>query len=223
MIPAPLSSFVARALLVAGLLTALVLAACGEPPQPTTNLYRAVHSGDLDQIKRHLFWGTDVNQPGPDGRYPLQVAVADGRVVIARELLDHGASMDVRDQLGHTPLYVALANGRVPAAELLMERGARDDPQVLLRQLVVEDRLDRDTLALLVSRGVDLNALGPEGLAPLHQAVANDNLKMTKWLLQEEADVNLVTDSGATALDLALAAEADPNLILLLQQYGAQQ
>ncbi|WPL19070.1 ankyrin repeat protein [Thiorhodovibrio winogradskyi] len=215
-------SLVTKVWLVAGLLIGLALAACTEPPRPTINLYRAVHSGDLDQIKRHLYWGTDVNQPGPDGRYPLQVAVADGQVVIARELLDHGASMEVRDPLGHTPLYVALASGRVPAAELLIEKGAGDDPQVLLRQLVSGDQLDRDSLELLLRRGVDLNALGPEGRAPLHQAVVNDNLKITKWLLQAEADVNLVTNSGATALDLAHAAGADPNLIQILEQYGAQ-
>lgn len=218
-----MAPLVAKAALIAGLCAALALAACGEPPQPTTNFYRAVHSGDLDQIKRHLYWGADVNQPGPDGRYPLQVAVADGRVVIARKLLDHGARLDVRDQIGHTPLYVALANGRVPAAELLMERGAGDNPQALLRRLVAEDQLDRDSLELLLRRGVDLNALGPDGLAPLHQAVNNNHLKVAKWLLQEGADVNRVTDAGDTVLDLALAAGVDPNLILVLERYGAQQ
>lgn len=187
------------------------------------NFYHAVHSADLDQIKRHLYWGTDVNQAGPDGRYALHVAVADGRVAIARELLDHGARLDVRDRLGHTPLAVALANGRVPAAELLLARGAADDPQVLLRQLVAEGHLDRDTLALLVSRGADPNALGPDGRAPLHLAVIGGRLKITKWLLQEGADVNRVTNSGQTALDLALEADTDPNLIRILEQYGAQR
>lgn len=187
------------------------------------NFYRAIHSGDLDQIKRHLYWGTDVNQAGPDGHYPLQVAVAAGRVSIARDLLDHGARLDVRDPLGHTPLYSALANGRAPAADLLLERGAQDDVQVLLRQLTVAGDLDRDTLELLLSRGVDLNQLGPDGLAPLHRAVMEDHLKIAKWLLQAGADVNRVAKSGDTALDMAQAADSDPNLVRMLETYGAER
>jgi ankyrin repeat protein len=182
-----------------------------------------VHSADLDQIERHLFWGTDVNQAGPDGRFALQVAVANGRIAIARELLDHGARLDVRDPLGNSPLYVALANGRAQMAAMLLERGAADDPQVLLQRLITEGHLDRDSLALLVSVGVDLNALGPEGLAPLHLAVRDGELKMTKWLLQQGADVNRLSATGASPLDMALAAAADANVIRTLEQYGADR
>ena len=96
----------------------VLITGCAEPPKPTVNLYRAVHVGDLDQIKRHLFWGTDVNQPGPNGDYPLHVAVGQGRVAIAKELLKHGAKTEVHDALGRTPLQLALANGKVPAAKL---------------------------------------------------------------------------------------------------------
>ncbi len=208
-------------LLAWALLTAMVLVACGEPSRPTMNFYHAVHSGDLDQVKRHLYWGADANQAGPDGRYPLHVAVADGRMVIARTLLDHGARVNARNPLGQTPLYVALANGRVPAAELLMARGAADDPQQLLRLLVEDDHLDRDTLVFLVSRGVNLNLLGPDGLAPLHQSVLGGQRTTVKWLLQQGADVNLLSASGASALDLAMGPGTDANLIRILEQYGA--
>lgn len=212
---------VARDLILPVVLSAL-LVACGQPPEPTTNFYHAVHSGDLDQIKRHLFWGTEVNQAGPNGLYPLQVAVSQGRIAIARELLEHGARLDVRDPLGRTPLHLALANGRVPAADMLIEQGAQDDLQELLRLLVREGHLDRDTLALLVRHGVDLNALGPDGFAPLHQAVMDGQLKIAKWLLQEGADVNRTANSGGTPLSMALAATDDPNLVQLLTEYGAE-
>ena len=152
-------------------LAVLLLTGCEEPPKPTVNLYRAVHIGDLDQIKRHLYWRTDINQPGPDGDYPLHVAVSRGRVAIARELIRNGARLDARDSEGRTPLHVALANGKVPAARLLLDQGADDDLQSLLFDLVREGAADRDTLELLTARGVDLNQLGPTGEAPLHVAV----------------------------------------------------
>lgn len=213
----PLLRALALAIAFAGLLSG-----CDEPPQPTVNLYRAVHSGDLDQIKRHLFWKTDINQPGPDGRYPLHVAVSQGRVVIARELIAHGARLDARDALGRTPLHVALANGKIQAAELLLQQGADDDMQALLFDLAEEQALDRDSIELLTAHGADLNVLDPEGRAPLHLAVAAGNLKLAKLLISAGAKVNLEDSSGRTALDIA-AEQDEPTLITLLEQYGAER
>lgn len=210
-----------RALVIALALISLLMG-CDDPPQPSVNLYRAVHSGDLDQIKRHLFWKTDINQPGPDGDYPLHVAVSQGRVVIARELLKQGARLDVRDRLGRTPLHVALANGKIQAAQLLLEQGAEDDLQTLLLDLANEQALDRDSIELLSARGVDLNAANPKGQTPLHLAVAAANLKLAKQLISAGAKVNLTDGSGKTALEIA-AEQDEPTLVTLLEQYGAER
>jgi ankyrin repeat protein len=200
------------------------LAGCGEPPKPTVNLYRAVHVGDLDQIKRHLFWGTDVNQPGPDGAFPLHVAVAQGRVAIAKELLKHGAHTDVRDTLGRTPLHVALADGKVPVARLLLDQGADDDLQTLLFELTQNESPDRDTLEFLIQNGVDINARGPDGMTSIHAAVASGDVQLTKRLLTAGADVNQVDASGASPLSLARALDNPTTAAImaeLLRKYGA--
>ncbi|MEA3640560.1 MAG: ankyrin repeat domain-containing protein [Lamprobacter sp.] len=208
--------------LLTGLALIGLLSGCDEPPRPTVNLYHAVHSADLDQIKRHRFWKTDINQAGPDGRYPLHVAVSQGRVVIARELLKQGAKLDARDALGRTPLHVALANGKTQAAQLLLKHGAEDDLQALLFDLANEQALDPDSIELLKSRGADLNATDPEGHAPLHRAVAAANLKLAKQLISAGANVNLASSSGKTTLQIA-EEQDEPTLVALLEQYGAER
>lgn len=210
-----------RVLLLA-LITIALASGCDEPPKPTVNLYRAVHSGDLNQIKRHLFWKTEINRPGPDGNYPLHVAVSQGRVAIARELLEHGAENDVRDARGRTPLHVALANGKIPAAELLLGHGADDDLQALLFELVEEQALDRDALEFLTERGVDVNAEAPDGELPLHSAVRAGNVRLAKRLISAGADVNRTDASGAAALELA-ERQDEPAMVTLLEQYGASR
>jgi ankyrin repeat protein len=199
-----------------------LLSGCDEPPQPTINLYRAVHTGDLDQIKRHLFWKTDVNQPGPDGDYPLHVSASQGRVVITRELLAHGARIDVRDALGRTPLHAALANGKIQSAELLFQQGAEDDPQTLLFDLASTQQLDRDSIALLSARGADLDASNPDGQTPLHLAVGAANLGLAKQLISAGASVNPTDAEGRTPLQIA-QAQGQTILVRLLQQYGAER
>lgn len=186
------------------------------------NLYRAVHIGDLDQIKRHLFWKTEIDQAGPDGDYPLHVAVRQGRVVIARELIDHGARLDARDALGRTPLHVALASGKAQAAELLLQAGADDELQGLFFDLVAEQALDRDTIELLAERGVDLDASDPEGQPALHRAVAAGDLKLAKRLIDAGADVNRTDSSGRTVLEIADVG-GEPTMVTLLEQYGARR
>nr|WP_242513162.1 ankyrin repeat domain-containing protein [Halochromatium salexigens] len=199
-----------------------LLVGCDEPPQPSVNLYRAVHSGDLDQIKRHLFWQTDIDQPGPDGDYPLHVAVSQGRVAIARLLLEQGAQRDVRDAHGRTPLHVALANGKVQAAQLLLQEGADDDLQALLFALAEEQALDPDTIELLSARDVDLNATNSQGRTPLHLAVAADDVKLAKQLINAGAEVNRTDRHGMSALEIAHEQD-QPTMITLLEQYGAER
>jgi ankyrin repeat protein len=208
------------------ILMSVLLHGCGEPPKPTVNLYRAVHIGDLDQIKRHIFWGTDVNTPGPHGSYPLHVAAGQGRVAIADALIGNGADLSLRDREGRTPVHVALANGKIPVAKLLMEQGAPDDLQALFFELVRADSADRDTVDFLLERGVDINALGPDGKAALHLAVVDGDVKLAKRLITAGADVNLPDADGKPPLALASDATSvrtDGIMTDLLEQYGASE
>ncbi len=209
-------------LFVLPVLLAVLLSACNEPPPPTINLYRAIHTGDWDQVKRHLYQETDLTQRDPEGNLPLHVASRDGRLVIARSLVEHGADPNALNGKGQTPALIALANGKVKLGEMLMERGAVDDPQSLLFALARLGVADRDGIAFLLSKGADIDALDQQGHAALHIAVADGQVLLATRLIRAGADVNRPDSQGRTPLALALEMER-PNrhIIALLQQYGA--
>jgi len=196
------------------------LSGCTAPPEPTLNLYRAIQAGDLDQIKRHLHWGTDINQAGPDGDYPLHMAARRGQVVVVEELVRHGAVRDVRDAHGLTPLELALLAGKTQVARILLQAGARQDPQALLQVLVDQGVSDRDTLGLVVAQGADVNAPDAQGVPPLHRAIRASQVLVVKRLIALGADVNLTDGQGLSPLALAKAGN-QADIAALLNAFGA--
>jgi ankyrin repeat protein len=188
----------------------LLLQGCDTPPEPSGSFHGAVQTANLVQIKRHLYWGTDPNQPGPGGELPLAIAVGKGDVAIAKELLKQGADPSLKGPEGRTALEVALRNGRVQAAELLLKNGAEDDPDALLLSLTEAQNLDRDTLALLLRRGARLDAEDADGRTPLAIAATQGNINIAKLLLEQ----------GAPLGDGQRPADTDPLMAELLRRYG---
>jgi ankyrin repeat protein len=212
--------------ILALLLLTLLLGGCSAPPEPTISLYRAIQVGDLDQIKRHIRSGTDLNQPDPEGDLPLHVAARAGQVSIARELAGNGASLDARNKAGQTPMDLALVHGKTKVAELLLGYGVPLDPQTALVTLVGNGVSDRDAFDFLIRRGADTNRPDPQGEPPLHLAIRSGHLEATRRLLQRGADLNRPDGAGRTPLALAqsLGPEAVTarDIIATLRQYGAR-
>ena len=208
--------FLSLLLAVAGM-----LGGCAEPDPPTIGLYRAVHIGDLDQIERHIHWGTDINQTNPDGEKPLHVAARKGRWVVVELLLKHGAEVDALSRTGRTPLYVAVMEGRTQVAELLIGNGARFEPDFLLSEAVKNGVFDKDALRFLVNRGANINQRDEAGQTPLLIAISNGQRRVAKQLILLGADVNLPGGDGTLPLGLAMQRNA-ADLITLLRRNGAR-
>ncbi len=201
------------------LLPALLLS-CAQPEPPTISLYRAIHAGDLDQIKRHLYHNTDINQPDREGQMPLHVAAERGRLVISRMLIDHGAQLDAHNRSDHTALEVAVLAGKIPVARLLLQRGATLDAQHLLFEAIRANANFRDVFEFLVRQGVDVNAPNDTGDTPLVLAARLGYRLVVKRLIDRGADVNLPSNGGVTPL--AAAEEiGNGDVIRLLKNNGA--
>ena len=193
---------------------------CSKPEPPTINLYRAVHIGDIDQVERNLYWGTDVDQLGADGLSALHVAAGKGSLVMVKKLLEHGADKEIQDRQGDTPVARAILNRHTLVADYLVKQGARLDPDALLRKAVLLGQADRDVIDFLAGRGALLDKTDAAGNAPLHLAILHGQRVIAKYLVQKGADIDLVDGSGRTPLQLAIELE-NKDIERMLRKFGA--
>lgn len=203
------------------ILLLLLVVGCSQPDKPTIDLYPAIQRGDIDQIERHIHWGSDINTVDVDGNRPLHVASSQGRYVITKLLLKHGAEIDALDRNGHSALHRALMRGRTKVAELLIQQGAMFDADQLLDEVVYNNVADRDVIAFLLAQGADSNHLNPAGFTPLAEAVNREQRVLVKLLIAAGSDINRPTGEGRTPLDLAIQRN-NPDIIRLLERNGAK-
>ena len=194
---------------------------CSEPDRPTITLYLAVQRGDLDQLARHIHWGSDVNVALPNGQYPLHTAAQQGRIIMVKELLKHGADIDRPTADGDTALDLAILNGRTQLAEALLAGGATLDPSALLLKAAAAGVTDRDIIRILIQQGADTEQRNAAGDTALLIAIRQDNHRLASHLVNQGADVNVQTATGISALDLARELDVG-ELISLLQRQGAR-
>jgi ankyrin repeat protein len=207
------------------LVAAVLLTGCTEPAEPTVNLHRAVEIGDIDQVSRHIYWKSDLDEPDAQGDPPLHVAARAGRVAITRELARNGADLEAPNTAGKTPLDVAFEHGRTQVADMLIEQGATLDAQGVLIELVGAGEIKRETLSFLLDAGAQLDTPGPSGEAPLHIAIRNGHLETVRRLILAGADVNQPAGDGR--LPLRIARESAPGrdarfIVSTLERNGAR-
>jgi hypothetical protein len=98
-------------------------ARAGIVPTPAS-LQAAAGLGDVRQAASLLDQGVAVDARDADGRTPLMLAVAQGRLEVVRLLLARGADPNAADNSGRSPLQQARAGNLRDVAALLERAGA---------------------------------------------------------------------------------------------------
>jgi ankyrin repeat protein len=121
-------------------------------------------------------------------------------------LIDAGADVEARNNLGDTPLLEAVSFAKTANIRKLLARGAnaraRDDFESgVLHELKADGTLAM--LELLVAHGADLRAVDLNGNTVLHSAYYHANQSLIEYLLGAGLDPNARNLEGATPADEA--------------------
>ncbi|KAF7661588.1 hypothetical protein LDENG_00257740 [Lucifuga dentata] len=161
---------------------------------------------------------------------PLHLATYLNLPNVVKDLVDHGACLELQDQDGNTALHVACQHGQMDCAtEMTRDVSPSKMAPVLETQnwrgltclhLATLNRHHR-IMRLLMKKGADLNIQeGTSGKAALHLAVELHDIPSVTLLLSKGANVDAAMFNGCTSLHLAVGRQ-DAAIAHLLCQSGA--
>ena len=117
----PLNSTLRMFRLLPVLTVIFFLMACGGQQDP---LIRAAKDGRMEEVKRMLANGHDVNTRGKTGDTALMWAAFYGRKELLQLLIKKGADVDAKDEKGWTSVIVASEQGYPEIIKILGDKGA---------------------------------------------------------------------------------------------------
>jgi len=177
-----------------------------EPTSKPVNeaLTLAVEEGRADVVKLLIDSGADPNAKQENGK-SLVVRAMRVDPKLAMLLLERGAAVGSRDQLGQTPLHYAVTSNRHDVAKELLTRHADVNAADRhgLTPLHMALTADVAMLELLVAGGADVGLTDVRGSTALHKAAAAGNVAAVEWLIAKGAKVNVKNTDGFTPLALA--------------------
>ncbi|MBI5960936.1 MAG: ankyrin repeat domain-containing protein [Chloroflexi bacterium] len=140
-----------------------------------TALMQAVKSNNVEQVKKLIADGVNINEPDASRDIPLIMAAYKGHTEIVRLLLEAGADVTALDPgMKATALHAAAYAGHADPARLLVEFHINIDQQ------------------------------GPyNGYTALHDAVWQNNIAVAEVLINAGANLNIKSNSGETPLEFA--------------------
>ena len=166
-----------------------------------TALSHAATMGDVEEVRRLIRRGADINSTNYDHRTVLHMACSEGNLRVAEALLENGAGHSLKSRWGRTALSEAVHAKQGHIVQELLKHNCRlllDDPAGEMCDFASQG--DIDNLNLLLNNGVDPNQGDYDGRTPLHLACAEGNNRVAELLVSFKADVNIKDRWGGTPL-----------------------
>jgi len=164
------------------------------------NGFDALAHQDTELLAELLVNGLDPNVPRQGGLFPylLHVAAAEGSPEDVRLLIQHGAKVNQKDQMGETALF--LCDWFLGNPDYTFEKAR-----------------------LLIAGGADVNIRNNRGFTPVASAMTGMNKAWLKFLLDAGANPNLPLEDGTSPLRFALSyGQMDLSMLEFLLSSGVR-
>lgn len=177
-----------------------------------------------------------IGKPDQDGHTPVFAAMF-GSPGLLNDVIELGASLESKDNLGYTPLISAALLGYPQAVDTLIQRGAdinarNDDGQTAILVSVLglsTNNVDNNATAdnqwhnrwdkvvdILIKNGADINAVDHRGVSPLFMAIFAQDYALCRQLIKAGANVNHKLPSGVSMLQFAKVSSSRAVIDLLI-------
>ena len=172
----------------------------------------ANHDTYASEIMQSLVFYEDSMHGGQVKRAPTGLSMIDacylGELEIVIKLLQEGASVNAKDEVGVSALSYASDRGHNEIVELLLTHGANVNARSDIGSTPLMNAAfmgHYKIVRLLIEHGADIKAQSVEGTTALMNAAANGHGDIVKILLAKGANLNACEVCGLTALWNAIA------------------
>jgi ankyrin repeat protein len=168
-------------------------------------LLEASSDGNLEEVKRLLLMGADINTKNEYGSTPFKLALIHNNCSVVEYLLQRGQDPNADPTGGGvTPLMGAAANGDIELLKLLLRYGADPDyPVPYGNTALMSATRHTEIFKILVDHHANINAINEDGRSVLIWAAYNGTEEVITLLCRLGADLEAKDKYGNTALMIA--------------------
>jgi len=166
-----------------------------EPSDTFPSLLLLIRDGQLDEAKKYIEQGADVNEADQHGNSLLLIAAQNGRDEIVEDLLLGGADVNFGNNHKNTAIHLAAQNGWTKVMEWLLKAkninvNAKDLHANTALHLAAQNGAIGIVHQLLARPEIEINPKNTHAHVPLHLAAQNGHLELSRVLGSAEG-INL--------------------------------
>ncbi|WP_209121777.1 ankyrin repeat domain-containing protein [Alkalihalobacillus sp. BA299] len=178
----------------------------------TQTFLEAAAKGDLEELKKHLEQGVDINSTNKQKQTAILIAALNNHHTAVKFLVDAGADINVQDQTCLNPFLYGCIKGDVELVKLMIRAGADVELVTRFGGVGITPASEKGHIEvvreLVSTTDINVNHTNYCGWTPLIEAIIlNDGGEIQqaiiKLLLEHGADPQMVDQYGITPLELA--------------------